>query len=79
MNDTSRCEYCTRTIKDDPVLKTIKGKQHIYCSEFCYRLLFYNAPAITYDDMQKMYAFYCVSLPADEYHRTLKRLTVEEG
>jgi hypothetical protein len=78
VNDINRCEYCSRPIKGGPVKKTLRGKEHIFCSEFCFRLYFYSAPTISYNDLQKMYAMYCVSVPAREYHETLSGLAGEE-
>ena len=78
MNKTNKCEYCHRLIKTGPVDKVLRGKKHTFCSEFCFRLYFYDAPTISYDDLQKMYSFYCVSLPAQEYYNTVRELTVGE-
>jgi hypothetical protein len=78
MSDTARCEYCRRLIIGEPVNKKRRGKERIFCSEFCFRLDFYDVPTISYDDMKKMYAMYCVSLPADEYHRIIDGLLAEE-
>lgn len=78
MSDDIRCDYCGRPLKAGPVKKTLRGKEHIFCSEFCFRLHFYNVPTISYDDLQKMYAFYCVSIPAQDYHKTLSGLIGEE-
>jgi hypothetical protein len=75
MSKSMRCEYCARPIKYSPVKKVLKGREHTYCSEFCFRLHFYSVPAISYDDLQKMYQMYCVSLPAPDYYRTLRVLT----
>jgi YHS domain-containing protein len=78
MIDIIQCEYCNRPIKDSPVKKTLRGKEHIFCSEFCFRLHFYDVPTISYDDLQKMYAYYCVSIPAQDYRKTLSGLMGEE-
>ena len=78
MDQTSRCEYCDRVIKEEPVIKVLKGEKHTFCSAFCFRLFFYDAPRITYDDLQKMYSFYCVSVPVKELQDTLQELTIEE-
>lgn len=79
MKKTSECEFCRRIIKNDPLKKVLRGKTHTFCSEFCFRLYFYDAPRISYDELQKMYSFYCVSLPAKEYYSTIHELTVEES
>ena len=78
MSQTKKCEYCFRPIKDEPVMKVLKGKKHTFCSGFCFRLFFYDAPRISYDDLQKMYSFYCVSVPVQDFQNTLKELTIEE-
>ena len=78
MNQTPKCEYCSRVIKEEPVIKVLKGEKHTFCSAFCFRLFFYDAPRITYDDLQKMYSFYCVNVPAQDYHKILNELIVEE-
>jgi hypothetical protein len=78
MSDNIQCEYCSRPIKGNPVNKVLRGKEHIFCSEFCFRLHFYSVPTISYDNLQKMYAFYCVSLPAQDYHKTLYGLIGKE-
>jgi hypothetical protein len=79
MSQVKHCEYCGRTIKSDPVKKTRRGKEHVFCSEFCFRLDFYSVPTITYDDLQKMYKMYCVSLPAKDFQKTLRELNMGEG
>ena len=78
MDKTTKCEFCSRTIKNDPVNKVLRGKTHIFCSDFCFRLYFFGAPVISYEELQKMYSYYCVSLPAKEFYDTVRELTVEE-
>jgi hypothetical protein len=78
MRDKIRCEYCSRPITGKPVKKALRSKEHIFCSEFCFRLYFYSVPTISYDDLQKMYALYCVSLPAKDYRETLHALIGKE-
>jgi YHS domain-containing protein len=48
MVEPARCEYCGRHIKRAPEIRTRRGKKHVYCSEFCFILHFYDAPAISY-------------------------------
>jgi hypothetical protein len=79
MNKKVPCEYCGRTIRGQPEVRVRRGKKHAFCSEFCFRLYFYAVPTITYEDLQKMYAMYCVSLPAKDFRETLKGLTGEGG
>jgi hypothetical protein len=78
MSKTERCKYCGRPIKGEPVNKVLRGKKHAFCSEFCFRLYFYDAPTISYEDLQKMYSFYCVSVPDQDYRKILNELIVEE-
>jgi hypothetical protein len=79
MNQALKCEYCDRTIKDEPVIKLLKGESHAFCSAFCFRLFFYDAPKISYDDLQKMYSFYCVSVPVPDFQNSLRELVNEEA
>jgi hypothetical protein len=65
MVEPARCEYCGRHIKGTPEIRTRRGKRHAYCSEFCFILHFYDAPAISYDDLQNMYRLRCISLRLD--------------
>ncbi len=78
MKKATQCEFCGRPITDEPVRKVLRGKSHSFCSDFCFRLHFFQAPTISYEELQKMYAYYCVSLPAKEFHNTVRQLTVEE-
>jgi|WetSurMetagenome_2_1015567.scaffolds.fasta_scaffold1456781_1 hypothetical protein len=78
MNKTTKCEFCGRIIKDDPVRKVLRGKNHVYCSDFCFRLNFFGAPPISYEELQNMYSYYCVSLPAKDFYKTVNELKVEE-
>jgi hypothetical protein len=78
MSNTEKCEYCSRPIKDKPVNKVLRGKTHSFCSEFCFRLNFYDAPKISYPEWQKMYSYYCVSLPAQEFHKAINELLAAE-
>ncbi len=60
-----KCEYCGRPIKGDPEVRVLRGVKHIYCSDFCFKLHFYDAPTISYDDLQHMYDLRCVSVKLD--------------
>ena len=78
MENTTQCEYCDRPIKNKPTRKILRGKSHIFCSEFCYLLSFYDVPKISYDDLKKMYSLRCISVldPAESDESrtvTLKR------
>jgi hypothetical protein len=74
MNSTIKCEYCSRPIKGGQVNKMIRGKEHIFCTEFCFRLYFYSVPTISYDDLNKMYTLWCVDVKAPDF----RTLVVEE-
>ena len=74
MSDIKQCEYCGRPIKGEPVNKVRRGKNHTYCSEFCFRLHFYDVPKISYDDLKKMYELRCVSVKSPDF----RTLIVEE-
>jgi hypothetical protein len=78
MNKKTQCEYCGRPIKGEPEIRVRRGIKHVYCSDFCFRLDFYDVPTITYADLQKMYSMYCVSVPAEDYHKILNGLTGAE-
>ncbi len=79
MNKKIQCEYCGRPVKGEPEVRVRRGIKHTFCSDFCFRLHFYNVPTITYDDLQKMYSMYCISVPAKDYHETLNGLIGGEG
>lgn len=65
MSKTEKCEYCGRPITGEPEVVVRRGREHKYCSDFCYKLHFYDAPTITYEDLQKMYELRCVSVQFD--------------
>ncbi len=71
MTETVICEKCGRTIKDEPVQKTLRGKKHLFCSEFCFRLYFYDAPNVKFTDLQKMYKVRCVDLHPQDFSKLL--------
>ena len=58
----NQCEFCGRPIKSEPEVRIRRGKKHIYCSEVCFRLDFYDAPTMSYEDFLKMYELRCVSI-----------------
>jgi hypothetical protein len=62
------CEFCNRQIKQTLEVKILRGKEHTFCSEFCFRLYFYNAPKCSYDDMKKMYALRFVPMDVPDLH-----------
>ena len=70
MPKTLLCEYCGRPIKGAPEMKVLRGKNHTFCTEFCFRLYFYDVPTITYANLQKMYALRCVTVKSPDF-RTL--------
>lgn len=67
MDREIKCEYCGRPIKNKMVDKVIRGKKHTYCSEFCFRLHFYDVPIISYSDLQDMYSVRCISINAPDF------------
>jgi hypothetical protein len=76
---SKKCEYCGRPIKGKPTIKNLRGKQHTFCTAFCFRLFFYDVPTITYEDLKKMYSFYCVSVPLQDFQNTLQELISGEA
>ncbi|MGI6317737.1 MAG: hypothetical protein GX263_00560 [Firmicutes bacterium] len=65
MPGMEKCEYCGRPIKGEAEVVVRRGKEHVYCSDFCFKLHFYDAPTITYEDLQKMYELRCISVKFD--------------
>lgn len=65
MLQTENCEYCGRHIKGESDIRIRKGKKHVYCSDFCFKLHFYDAPTISYEDLQSMYQLRCISVKLD--------------
>ena len=39
-----KCEYCGENFSREPTRKVIKGKEHIFCCEMCYRFHHYRVP-----------------------------------
>lgn len=74
MNGKRTCEYCSRPIKKNPVTKILRGKKHQFCTEFCFRLSFYDVPVISCDDLNKMYELRCVDVKSPDF----RTLVVEE-
>ncbi len=67
MSTSETCEYCGRPINADPTVKVLRGQKHTFCTEFCFRLYFYDVPTITYADLQKMYSLRCVSVKSPDF------------
>jgi hypothetical protein len=65
MSGSEGCEYCGRPIQGEPEIKVLRGVKHTYCSDFCFKLHFYDAPTISYHDLQNMYKLRCVSVKLD--------------
>jgi hypothetical protein len=57
-----KCELCGRTIKRETVEKVLRGKKHIFCTESCFNLYFYNIKNFNYD---RVYSRYCDSVPVN--------------
>jgi hypothetical protein len=60
MDEDKRCEYCDRLITTEPEVKVLRGVEHVYCSDFCFKLHFYDVPTISHEDLQEMYRLRCV-------------------
>jgi len=60
-----QCEYCGRPIKKEPEVKVLRGIKHTYCSDFCFKLDFYDVPTITHEDLKEMYKLRCVPVRLD--------------
>jgi hypothetical protein len=69
MAKSEKCEYCGRPLKRQPEIRIRRGKKHVYCSEFCFRLHFYNVPTITYKDLNEFYRLRTVSVPWDPSYK----------
>jgi hypothetical protein len=65
MVDTTECEYCGRKIKGEPEIRVRRGITHVYCSEFCFRLHFYDVPTISYERLQDFYKTRTISVKFD--------------
>jgi hypothetical protein len=70
MTSENKCEYCGRKIKGEATVKHLRGEVHAFCTEFCFRLYFYEVPTISFEDLQRMYDLRCVSVRAPDF-RTL--------
>jgi len=64
-----RCEFCERTFKKGPVEKVIRGKRHVFCSQSCFNLYFYNTPKF---DLERMYSAYAVSVSVPDIRELIK-------
>jgi hypothetical protein len=71
MSAANNCEYCDRPIMGEPVSKVLRSKKHTFCSEFCFRLYFYDVPRISYTDLLKMYSLRCVSIQTPDLRKLL--------
>ena len=60
-----KCVYCGRPITGEPEIVVRRGVKRIYCSDFCFKLHFYDAPTITYEDLKEMYRLRCVPVKFD--------------
>ena len=60
-----QCEYCGRPIIKEPEVKVLRGVKHTYCSDFCFKLDFYDVPTITYEDLKEMYRLRCIPVKLD--------------
>lgn len=60
-----KCVYCGRTIVGEPEVFVRRGVERVYCSDFCFKLHFYDVPTITYEDLQEFYRLRCVAVKFD--------------
>ncbi len=60
------CHYCGRPIKGEPEIIVRRGKKKVYCSDFCFKLDFYDAPVITYEALKDMYRQRCIEVWLDD-------------
>ncbi len=60
------CRYCGRPIKGKPEVIVRRGRKKVYCSDFCFKLDFYDAPVITYDALKEMYSLRCIEVRLDD-------------
>lgn len=60
-----KCKFCGRTIVGEPDVYVRRGKKLEYCSDFCYKLDFYDAPTLSYEELQNMYRIRCVPVKFD--------------
>ena len=67
MTKRIQCEYCGRQVVGEPEVKVLRGITHTFCTDFCFRLYFYDVPAMTYADLQKMYELRCMSIKAPDF------------
>jgi hypothetical protein len=65
MAGTTKCEYCGRPLTGAPEVKVLRGVEHIYCSDFCFKLDFYDVPTISYENLKEMYRLRCVPVKLD--------------
>lgn len=65
MGESRYCKYCGRPITGEPEVKVLRGVEYIYCSDFCFKLDFYDVPTISYEDLKVMYKLRCVSVKLD--------------
>ena len=60
-----KCEFCGRPIVGEPEIYVRRGKERVYCSDFCYKLHFYDAPGPNYEELKFMYEVRCVPVKFD--------------
>ena len=59
------CVYCGLPITGEPEVVVRRGVERIYCSDFCYKLHFYDAPGPNWEQLQEMYRLRCVPVRFD--------------
>jgi len=64
-----KCYYCGRKFEKGSVLKLIKMKKRIFCSEYCYVLHHHKVP--TYD-LERMYSGVAKSFQVPDFRELLE-------
>ncbi|MBW2030855.1 MAG: hypothetical protein JRH06_06965 [Deltaproteobacteria bacterium] len=64
-----KCEYCGRTIKGKPARKTMKGTDHIFCTEMCFRLEYYQVPKF---DLNSVYEKKTISIECPDFRELIE-------
>ncbi|MBW2029248.1 MAG: hypothetical protein JRH06_06935 [Deltaproteobacteria bacterium] len=65
----TECYYCKRLFEKGPVVKIIKGKRRVFCSEYCYVLHRHRVPGY---DMERTYSVIAKSFQVPDFRELLK-------
>jgi len=63
-----KCDHCGEGFKQEPTVKTIRGKQHTFCSEFCFVLHHLRMPVY---DMSNCGGPRSVRIPVPDFKELL--------